>query len=221
MPAPSLDRIQKPGPQGHVHVRGAVGSRSIFAGAAGVWSPRSLDSWPPNDPRRGDGFTGRVRQAVHGRGLYPSRGDRRSRRSGGLAIVNKVAQFMNDGRKTLRSVSGPAVQPRRVLIVSAFAPKSAVTEKMILHLATRTPLGKARERPDRGRRVGSGWASRVRLSVVVDGAQTERYLVRLHSEGPGTESQRKPRQARRAFLRLELSRGVWASRHAQRTVSLQ
>jgi predicted dehydrogenase/threonine dehydrogenase-like Zn-dependent dehydrogenase len=65
----------------------------------------------------------------------------------------QVTQSARRGRLRLASVPEPLVRPGHVLIANARSVISAGTEKMVLELAQKSLLGKARERPDLVRQV--------------------------------------------------------------------
>ena len=67
--------------------------------------------------------------------------------------VQQLLQSIRDGRLTLTQVPNPLVQRGEVLIANAASVVSAGTEKMVMDLAKKSLLGKARERPDHVRRV--------------------------------------------------------------------
>jgi predicted dehydrogenase len=67
--------------------------------------------------------------------------------------MQQVLQRIDDGKTTLREVPAPLCGPREVLIANEASLVSAGTEKMIVDLAKKSLLGKARERPDQVRRV--------------------------------------------------------------------
>src|SRR4051794_10112209 len=60
---------------------------------------------------------------------------------------------MRTGRLSVLDVPQPLVQPGHLLIANAASVISAGTEKMVMELAQKSLLGKARERPDQVRRV--------------------------------------------------------------------
>jgi predicted dehydrogenase/threonine dehydrogenase-like Zn-dependent dehydrogenase len=65
----------------------------------------------------------------------------------------QVIQNIRDGRLSVATVPEPVARPGHVLIANACSVISAGTEKMVLELARKSLLGKARERPDQVRRV--------------------------------------------------------------------
>lgn len=67
--------------------------------------------------------------------------------------MQQVIQNVRTGALTLAEIPAPLVQPGEVLIANAASLVSAGTEKMILDLAKKSLLGKARARPDQVRRV--------------------------------------------------------------------
>lgn len=62
-------------------------------------------------------------------------------------------QSIKDGKLDLKAIPEPLVRPGTVLIANACSLISAGTEKMVMDLAQKSLLGKARERPDQVRRV--------------------------------------------------------------------
>ena len=67
--------------------------------------------------------------------------------------MRQVIQNVRSGKLTVASVPAPVVEPGAVLIQNVCSLISAGTEKMIIDLAGKSLLGKARERPDRVRQV--------------------------------------------------------------------
>lgn len=67
--------------------------------------------------------------------------------------MNQVLQHLRTGRLTVASIPEPLAQPGQVLIANVASVISAGTEKMVIELAQKSLLGKARERPDQVRRV--------------------------------------------------------------------
>lgn len=67
--------------------------------------------------------------------------------------MQQVIQNIRNGELTLCDVPAPSAQPGTVLIANQASLVSAGTEKMIMDLAKKSLLGKARERPDHVRRV--------------------------------------------------------------------
>jgi predicted dehydrogenase/threonine dehydrogenase-like Zn-dependent dehydrogenase len=65
----------------------------------------------------------------------------------------QVIQDLRRGELSVAAVPEPLVRPGHVLIANACSIISAGTEKMVLELAKKSLLGKARERPDHVRRV--------------------------------------------------------------------
>jgi predicted dehydrogenase/threonine dehydrogenase-like Zn-dependent dehydrogenase len=65
----------------------------------------------------------------------------------------QVTQELRAGKLRVREVPDPIVQRGHVLIANACSVISAGTEKMVMDLARKSLLGKARERPDQLRRV--------------------------------------------------------------------
>ena len=65
----------------------------------------------------------------------------------------QVLQNIRDGNLSVAKVPDPVVRPGHVLIANAASLISAGTEKMVMDLAKKSLLGKARERPDHVRRV--------------------------------------------------------------------
>lgn len=64
-----------------------------------------------------------------------------------------MLQDVRKGRLTVSEVPAPLVGPGELLVANACSLVSAGTEKMVLDLARKSLLGKARERPDHVRRV--------------------------------------------------------------------
>ena len=67
--------------------------------------------------------------------------------------MRQVIQNIRTGELDVAAVPAPLVQPGHVLIANACSLVSAGTEKMIMDLAKKSLLGKARERPDHVKRV--------------------------------------------------------------------
>jgi len=67
--------------------------------------------------------------------------------------VEQVLQNIGDGKLRVVAVPEPVVRAGHVLIANACSLISAGTEKMVMDLAKKSLLGKARERPDHVRRV--------------------------------------------------------------------
>lgn len=67
--------------------------------------------------------------------------------------MHQILQDIRKGNTSLISVPAPVAQPGEVLIANACSLVSAGTEKMVIDLAKKSLLGKARERPDHVRRV--------------------------------------------------------------------
>jgi predicted dehydrogenase/threonine dehydrogenase-like Zn-dependent dehydrogenase len=67
--------------------------------------------------------------------------------------VHQVLQNIGNGKLGVAAVPEPVVRPGHVLIANACSLISAGTEKMVMDLARKSLLGKARERPDHVRRV--------------------------------------------------------------------
>ncbi len=67
--------------------------------------------------------------------------------------MKQVIQNIRNGRLTVGTVPAPTAGDGEVLIASQASLVSAGTEKMVLDLAKKSLLGKARERPDQVRRV--------------------------------------------------------------------
>ena len=67
--------------------------------------------------------------------------------------MQQLLQNIRDGRLSLTQVPDPLVQPGELLIANCTSVISAGTEKMVMDLAKKSLLGKARERPDHVRRV--------------------------------------------------------------------
>lgn len=67
--------------------------------------------------------------------------------------MRQILQNIKDGRLTVQECPAPVAQPGRVVIANASSLISAGTEKMVMDLASKSLLGKAKERPDHVRRV--------------------------------------------------------------------
>jgi len=67
--------------------------------------------------------------------------------------VQQLLQNIRDGKLSLARVPDPLAQPGELLIANCASVISAGTEKMVMDLAKKSLLGKARERPDHVRRV--------------------------------------------------------------------
>jgi predicted dehydrogenase len=67
--------------------------------------------------------------------------------------MRQVLQEIDTGRTRIREIPAPICGPREVLIRNHASLVSAGTERMVMKLAKRSLLGKARERPDQVRRV--------------------------------------------------------------------
>ena len=67
--------------------------------------------------------------------------------------MQQLLQNIRTGRLELTDVPAPLAQPGEVLIANAASVISAGTERMVMDLAKKSLLGKARERPDHVRRV--------------------------------------------------------------------
>jgi predicted dehydrogenase/threonine dehydrogenase-like Zn-dependent dehydrogenase len=67
--------------------------------------------------------------------------------------VQQVIQEIRNGKLSVVQVPAPLAQPGEVLIANAASVISAGTERMVIDLARKSLLGKARERPDLVRRV--------------------------------------------------------------------
>lgn len=67
--------------------------------------------------------------------------------------MRQVIQNVRSGQLTVASIPAPVVEPGAVLIQNVCSLISAGTEKMIIDLAGKSLLGKARERPDHMRQV--------------------------------------------------------------------
>ncbi len=67
--------------------------------------------------------------------------------------MNQVIQDIRVGKTSVMQIPPPMVQPGHLLIANQRSLVSAGTEKMVMDLAKKSLLGKARERPDQVRRV--------------------------------------------------------------------
>ena len=65
----------------------------------------------------------------------------------------QVIQNIRSGDLSIESIPAPSVKPGQVLIANEASLVSSGTEKMVMDLAKKSLLGKARERPDQVRRV--------------------------------------------------------------------
>ncbi|MGQ9771554.1 MAG: bi-domain-containing oxidoreductase [Thermogutta sp.] len=69
--------------------------------------------------------------------------------------MKQLIQSLRDGKLELAEVPPPALQPEGILVRTHYSLISAGTERMVVRLAKKSLLGKARERPDLVRKV---WA---------------------------------------------------------------
>ena len=67
--------------------------------------------------------------------------------------MKQVIQNIRSGKLSLQDIPAPAAMPGHVLIINQSSLVSAGTEKMIMNLAKKSLLGKAKERPDQVKRV--------------------------------------------------------------------
>lgn len=67
--------------------------------------------------------------------------------------MKQVLQNIRDGKLSVTECPSPMAQPGEMLIANVASLISAGTEKMVMDLASKSLLGKARERPDHVRRV--------------------------------------------------------------------
>lgn len=67
--------------------------------------------------------------------------------------MKQVLQNIKDGKLSVAECPAPVAQPGRVVIANSASLISAGTEKMVMDLAGKSLLGKAKERPDHVRRV--------------------------------------------------------------------
>ena len=67
--------------------------------------------------------------------------------------MKQVLQNIKDGNLSVADCPAPVAQAGRVVIANSASLISAGTEKMVMDLAGKSLLGKARERPDHVRRV--------------------------------------------------------------------
>ena len=67
--------------------------------------------------------------------------------------MKQILQNIRTGKREVATVPAPMVQPGQVLISNRASLVSAGTEKMLMELASKSLLGKAKERPDHVRRV--------------------------------------------------------------------
>ena len=67
--------------------------------------------------------------------------------------MQQVVQEINSGKLRVADIPAPLAQPGEVLIANVASIISAGTERMVIDLAKKSLLGKARERPDLVRRV--------------------------------------------------------------------
>ncbi len=68
--------------------------------------------------------------------------------------MQQLIQNVRTGKLGVTIVPEPMVRPGHVLIANVCSIVSAGTEKMIMELAKKSLLSKARERPDQVRRAG-------------------------------------------------------------------
>lgn len=67
--------------------------------------------------------------------------------------MKQIIQSLRSGELSVEDVAAPETAAGHVLVANAASVVSAGTEKMVLDVASRSLLGKARERPDQVRRV--------------------------------------------------------------------
>jgi predicted dehydrogenase/threonine dehydrogenase-like Zn-dependent dehydrogenase len=67
--------------------------------------------------------------------------------------LKQIIQNVRSGELSLKELPAPLARPGQVLIANAASLISAGTEKMVMELASKSLIGKARERPDHVRRV--------------------------------------------------------------------
>ena len=67
--------------------------------------------------------------------------------------MHQVVQEINSGKLRVSDIPAPLAQPGEVLIANVASIISAGTERMVIDLAKKSLLGKARERPDLVRRI--------------------------------------------------------------------
>jgi len=67
--------------------------------------------------------------------------------------MKQVIQNIRSGKLSLQDIPAPAAMPGHVLIINQSSLVSAGTEKMIMNLAKKSLIGKAKERPDQVKRV--------------------------------------------------------------------
>ena len=67
--------------------------------------------------------------------------------------MKQVVQNIRTGKLNVLSVPDPIARPGEVLIANAASVISAGTERIAMELASKSLIGKARERPDHVRRV--------------------------------------------------------------------
>jgi predicted dehydrogenase/threonine dehydrogenase-like Zn-dependent dehydrogenase len=71
--------------------------------------------------------------------------------------MRQIIQNIHNGKLSVVEVPDPMVRAAHVLIANVFSVISAGTDKMVIDLARKSLLGKARERPDQVRRVLEKW----------------------------------------------------------------
>ena len=67
--------------------------------------------------------------------------------------MHRVTQNIRNGKRSVVELPDPVARPGELLIANAVSVISAGTEKMVMDLAKKSLIGKARERPDHVRRV--------------------------------------------------------------------
>lgn len=81
--------------------------------------------------------------------------------------MKQVVQEFQSGITSVRDISDPVPQAGQVVLSVAYSLVSAGTERYVVELARRSPLGKARERPDHVGRVRTELPSpRVAVSLL-------------------------------------------------------
>jgi len=80
--------------------------------------------------------------------------------------MEQVIQNMRNGKLKVVQVPDPMAKSGHVLIANACSVISAGTEKMVIDLAGKSLLGKAKERPDQVRRVFEKWRNEGILNTI-------------------------------------------------------
>ena len=110
--------------------------------------------------------------------------------------MKQIIQNIRNGKLKVIQVPEPITKAGHVLIANVFSVISAGTEKMVIDLARKSLLGKARERPDQVRRVLEKWCDerffntlaqvKFRLSVPSSGQHGDQRGCRREIKGEWT-----------------------------------